>query len=144
MELVYTDLTKLTGIFRTFEELLKKFLPKIYAKLCSLGINPELYATSWFLTFYVDKMPFETFLRIFDVFLLEERKILYRVGLAIFKLKQAKILAKKAGFEEVMLEIKDFGGKEWGDADLLIKTAVSFKFSGKWLRSIEERHKVSH
>ena len=120
---------------------MRKFLPKIFKKFEKLAIVPEIYATSWFLTFFVDRLPFETFLRIVDIFLLEERKIIYRIGLAILKLKKGLILDKKAGFEEIMLDLKNFEGTEWKDPDLLIKTANSFKFSKKWLKALEAKYK---
>ena len=140
MEPLYTDLTLLLPIFRTFEDLMNKFMPKVAKKLKKLGLNPEIYATSWFLTFFVDRLNFSSFLRLLDVFFLEERKILYRVGLAVMKLKSHVILEKSSGFEEIMMELKNFDGKLWQDPDLLMKTAVSFKFSGKWLKGLEKKH----
>lgn len=119
---------------------MNRFMPKVAKKLKKLGLNPEIYATSWFLTFFVDRLNFASFLRVLDVFFLEERKILYRVGLAVMKLKSPVILAKSSGFEEIMMDLKRFDGEKWRDPDLLMKTAVSFKFSGKWLKAVEKKH----
>lgn len=52
-----------------------------------------MYSTKWFLTLYTNCLPFGLVLRIFDVYLFENYKIMFRVALAILKIKQAALLA---------------------------------------------------
>jgi len=92
------------------------------------------------LTFFIIILPFNTTLRILDIFLLEGYKIIYRIGLAILKLKEKAFLAKPE-MDEILMELKDFSKKEWEDEDLVIKTALSFKFSRKELKKLEEKIK---
>ena len=90
------------------------------------------------MTFFIIVLPFNTTLRILDIFLLEGYKILYRIALAILKLKE-KAFFLKPEMDEILMELKDFSTKEWEDEDLVIKTALSFKFSRKELKKIEEK-----
>lgn len=138
----YTDLTSLRPVFLTFEELTLRYLPKVAKVLKGFGLCPEIYATSWFIAFYIVVLPFNTVLRIMDIFLLEGYKIIYRVALAILKLKKKKLLKAK-DLEAAMLELKDFSQEEWKNEDLIIKTAVSFKFSKKGVKNIEEKQRKS-
>ncbi len=92
------------------------------------------------MTFFIIILPFNTTLRILDIFLLEGYKIIYRIGLAILKLKEKAFLAKPE-MDEILMELKDFSKKEWEDEDLVIKTALSFKFSRKELKKLEEKIK---
>lgn len=75
-----------------------------------------------------------------DIFLLEGFKIIYRVGLTILKIKKKKILQSKS-MDDLMLELRNFSGEVWSDEDFIIKTALSFKFSGKYSKKLEEKHK---
>lgn len=135
----YTDLTSLKPVFSTFEDLVMKYLPKVYKILQKFKFDPSLYATSWFLAFYIVVLPFNTVLRIMDIFLLEGFKIIYRIGLTILKIKKKKILQAKS-MDDLMLELRNFSSEVWSDEDFIIKTAVSFKFSGKYSKKLEKKH----
>ena len=45
------------------------------------------------MTIFSVNMPFECTVRIWDIFLAEGQKIMYRVGLAIFKINEEKLLS---------------------------------------------------
>lgn len=45
-----------------------------------------MYASRWFITLFADYFPMNLVVRILDIYLMEGRKILYRIALAIFKL----------------------------------------------------------
>ena len=47
------------------------------------GVNCQLYATQWFITLFSYNFPFEVVLRIWDVFMFEGPKIIFRVALAL-------------------------------------------------------------
>ncbi|CAG8673992.1 3784_t:CDS:2 [Acaulospora morrowiae] len=52
-----------------------------------------LVTSHWFLTLFINILPIETLLRVWDCFFYEGNKVLFRVALAIFKLNEEKILA---------------------------------------------------
>jgi hypothetical protein len=52
-----------------------------------------LVTSHWFLTLYINILPIETLLRVWDCLFYEGNKVLFRVALAIFKLNEEKILA---------------------------------------------------
>ena len=51
-----------------------------------------MYATRWFMNIFVGDFPFETVVRIWDIFLEEGRIIVYKVALAYLALLEHKIL----------------------------------------------------
>lgn len=51
--------------------------------------------TGWLITNYAHYLPFISVLNIFDIFLNEPEKILYRIGLAIFKIRIDKLNKSK-------------------------------------------------
>ena len=82
-------LPKMPGLHRSFYihlVLMKKYLPKLYAHFNEVGFIPSMYGSGWFMTIFANQISFECSLRIWDIFVLEGRKIIYRVALAIFKI----------------------------------------------------------
>ena len=68
------------------------------------------YATGWYMTLYSSVLPFNLFLRTFDILLNEGWKVLYRVALSILYIKQNALLNCK-GFEyamEIIRNLDDF------------------------------------
>ena len=96
LEEVYTkDFPGLRKRLYIFLKLVEKFMPKIYEKLINKKIYPTMYASQWFVTCYTNCLPFDVVVRVFDCYLLEGEKILYRVALALFKLKEIEIIKFK-------------------------------------------------
>ena len=73
-----------------FRDLLAEKLPKVSEVLERHGIEISLF--SWFLTCFVDNIPVEVYLRIWDIFLYEGNKVLFRFALAFFKMYEDEIL----------------------------------------------------
>ncbi|CAM5119167.1 unnamed protein product [Eretmochelys imbricata] len=69
-----------------FMALLRRVCPKAYKHLQKHDVGPLLYVTEWFLCLYSRTLPFPTVLRIWDAFLSEGVKVLFRVGLVLVRL----------------------------------------------------------
>lgn len=69
-------------------------------------------------------------MRMFDIYLYEGEKVLYRIGLAILKMKE-KQLFNLHKFEEIMFFMKKPIDKK--DEDKFITIANSFTFSKKMI-----------
>ncbi|MEW5316343.1 MAG: hypothetical protein WDW38_007722 [Sanguina aurantia] len=84
-----------------FQELLSEKLPKLASHMLGLdpAVEPVHYATHWFNTIFSYTLPFPHLLRVWDVFMLEGIKVLFRVGLAI--LQHAEPRLRRSSFEEL-------------------------------------------
>ena len=128
---------KMPGLARTFYvhlSLTKKYLPKLHQHLLDNHYEPSMYGSQWFMTIYAIALPFEVVLRIWDIFFAEGKNIIYRIALAILKLNQEKLLT--CDLDGIFNTIKQYSNN--CDAELLIKTALSYKFSGKLVEKFEE------
>lgn len=67
-------------------------LPSVFRKLQTLEISLHLVTASWFTHLFVDQLPFESLLRVWDSFLFEGSKVLFRIALALFKINQEALL----------------------------------------------------
>lgn len=53
-------------------------MPKLASHMEEEGVLPTMYCSQWFLTLYAYTLPIDHLLRVWDVFLLEGPKVLFR------------------------------------------------------------------
>lgn len=112
-------------------------LPAVHRKLQELEMSLHIVTSAWFTHLFVDQLPFETLLRIWDAFLLEGSKVLLRVSLALFKLNQEELIKITDPFELAAF-IRNMPRRQL-DVMVLLETAFDGigRFSTGWLE--EER-----
>ena len=107
----------------------KKFVPKVYELFKKEGMIPSMYSSEWFICLFSRNLEFNTLVRIFDVFLLEGYKVIYRFALAFLKSKEDEFLKGKDGLASIMQTINKC--YENVDIDYLFKIAFGFSLSRK-------------
>ena len=123
-------LPKMPGLEKNFYILLslqKKYMPAMYKKFNDMQYVPQIYASQWFLTVFSIYFPFEAVVRIWDIYIVEGRKTIFRIALAILKVNEKELM--EAEMEELFSILKIY--KENVDFDKLLKQALKFKFSHK-------------
>ncbi|XP_033761397.1 uncharacterized protein LOC117343169 [Pecten maximus] len=104
-----------------FKDILAEKLPHLNRHLDSIDIEISTVTLNWFLAIFFDAVPFQTLLRIWDCFLLEGPKVLFRFTLAILKMNEKEILQKRDTIS-IMRYLKTCA-KHTFDADSLIMAA---------------------
>lgn len=125
--------------FSQFKHFLKKFEPAIHSKLETNLIIPGMYeATQWFLTiFLATELPHSTKLRIWDVFLHDGIKAIFRIGLQLIKTKKTEIL--KAPDElTLLLTLKTKSGQY----EKLIEDSCKIPITRKQIVQQDYKHSV--
>jgi hypothetical protein len=79
---------------RIFESLVSRLLPDIHQHLQQVGLPLEMLSFSWFMTLFISSFEITVGTRILDCFFYEGREIFFKVGLALFKMNQSKILSQ--------------------------------------------------
>ncbi|TMS35284.1 hypothetical protein L596_002719 [Steinernema carpocapsae] len=77
---------------KVLAEIMREKLPKLDAHLRKLEVDLTPFTLSWFLTCFVDVLPHHLYIPIFDIFLYEGNKILFRFAVAVLKLCEPKLL----------------------------------------------------
>ena len=116
----------------------KKFIPKIYELFKKEGMIPSMYASEWFICLFSRNLEFQNLVRIFDVFLLEGYKVIYRFSLAFLKLKEKEFLKGKDGLASIMQTINQC--LENVDIENLFKIAFGFSLSRKDLDKLGKEY----
>ena len=75
-----------------FKDLVAEKLPVLSEHFDTHGVDPSLFSLNWFLCLFVDTLPVNTYLHIWDAFLFEGSKVLFRYALAILKSVEEKLL----------------------------------------------------
>lgn len=79
-------------MLRVFQHLTRRKFAQLGRKLESENVLPDMFATEWFVTIYCASFPFDLVTRVWDVFLHEGWKVVYRVGLALVAEHQGAML----------------------------------------------------
>ncbi|XP_013412235.1 uncharacterized protein LOC106174987 isoform X2 [Lingula anatina] len=103
------------------KEFLREKLPQLWQHLEELDIEISTVTLNWFLPIFFDAVPFETLLRIWDCFLLEGPKVLFRFALAILKIHESSVVQKTETIS-IMRHLKACA-KLTFDIEGLVKTA---------------------
>ncbi|GAB6021897.1 hypothetical protein CHUAL_006062 [Chamberlinius hualienensis] len=96
-------------------------LPTLAKHFNILDIELSTVTLNWFLAIFFDSIPFECLLRIWDCFLYEGPKVLFRFSLAILKMNESTLL-DKSNTISIMRQLKA-SSRFCFDIDGLIKTA---------------------
>lgn len=82
-----------------------------------VGFVPHMYASQWFLTIFAIYFNIDVVVRIWDIYLNEGRKTIFRVALGILKLCEKKLLMAELG--DMFMIFREF--RNTVDKEVLIK-----------------------
>lgn len=98
-----------------------------------------MYATQWLLTQYTSSFHFDLVTRVWDCFLVEGFKTIYRVMLAL--LQQAQPTLLKMSFEEILGFFKAMPDQV--DGNTVMETAMKIPLKRKHIKKYESEWKAS-
>lgn len=82
-----------------FADLVAKYAPIVNNHFTTIGLPLEVISVSWFMVYFIDYVPYEASLRVFDNVLLQGTVSLFQVGLALLTLLEKTIVAEKQAHE---------------------------------------------
>lgn len=95
----------LRGDVQVLSSLMASKCPKVFRVFQENEIPLTSICSEWFITWFSKCLPVITTLRVWDTLFLEGYKVLFRVALGVFKLREADIL-RCVGFDSIMLSAK--------------------------------------
>ena len=130
-------LEELKKKFYVLLNLEKKFIPKCYKIFVRDDISPRMYASEWFITLFARNLDFNILVRIFDTFLLEGFKVIYRFSLAFIKLKEEELIEGKKVDSSLLVMANCLKNV---NIDELWKIAFGFSISKKQIENYEKEY----
>jgi hypothetical protein len=115
------------------DKLIGLHLPRLAKHFERENIQVTMYATQWLLTQYTSSFDFDLVMRVWDAFLGEGWKIIYRVMLALLYQWQGQLL--RSGFEDILALFRDIPGRV--DADTIMNLALKMRLTTKQIQKYE-------
>ncbi|CAJ1934280.1 unnamed protein product [Cylindrotheca closterium] len=112
-------------VLHVAEQLTYLHLPRLARHFKKEHIHVTMYATQWLLTQYTSSFNFDLVVRVWDSFLGEGWKIIYRVMLALLSQSQQKLL--KMGFEDMLAYFRELPGRINANAVMAIASKIPLK-----------------
>ncbi|XP_072400033.1 USP6 N-terminal-like protein [Diabrotica undecimpunctata] len=83
---------KLTRFLAHHDRILTKLLPKIKKHFDKHGLDAILYSLKWFFVCFIERVPFNLCLRIWDIYLLDGERVITAMAYTILKLHKRPLL----------------------------------------------------
>ena len=115
---------------------LKRFAPSVAAHMLKEGLEPNMYATHWFVTVFCAQFPFALVSRVWDMFLAEGWKPVYRVAVALLATNEKVLLT--LDFEGLMIWLREL--PETVDVAAVLKAANRLRLNTAALRALEAKY----
>ncbi|CAA0829561.1 Ypt/Rab-GAP domain of gyp1p superfamily protein [Striga hermonthica] len=126
------------------EELMHEKFPKIANHLEYLGVQVAWVAAPWFLTIFINMLPWESVLRVWDVLLFEgNRVMLFRTALALMELYGPALVTTKDAGDAVTL-LQSLTGSTFDSSQLVLTACMGFQnIHEKRLRELRSKHRLA-
>ncbi|KAL8166791.1 hypothetical protein V2J09_008290 [Rumex salicifolius] len=125
-----------------FEDLVRERFPKLVNHLDYLGVQIAWVTGPWFLSIFMNMLPWETVLRVWDVLLFEgSRVMLFRTALALMELYgPALVTAKDAGDAVTLLQ--SLAGSTFDSSQLVLTACMGFQnVNEARLKELGDKHR---
>jgi len=137
---LFTDgLPLLQQRFFQLEKLIEMFCPALAKKLAQAEIHPSCYATKWFMTGFAHVLPFPAVVRIWDMYLYEGNKIIFRIAIQCLKENEGALLKlnlKDQDQQEEFYKVLQSVDQRI-EAEQLVKDALNLKLTTSQINTTE-------
>ncbi|XVE61779.1 hypothetical protein DITRI_Ditri06bG0066800 [Diplodiscus trichospermus] len=125
-----------------FEELMRERFPKLVNHLDYLGVQVTWISAPWFLSIFVNMLPWESVLRIWDVLLFEgNRVMLFRTALALMELYAPALVTTKDAGDAITL-LQSLAGSTFDSSQLVLTACMGFlSVTDDKLQELREKHR---
>ncbi|KAK8671656.1 hypothetical protein V6N13_038244 [Hibiscus sabdariffa] len=125
-----------------FEELVRERFPKLVNHLDYLGVQVAWVTGPWFLSIFMNMLPWESVLRVWDVLLYEgNRVMLFRTALALMELYGPALVTTKDAGDAVTL-LQSLAGSTFDSSQLVLTACMGYQnVNEKRLHELREKHR---
>ncbi|XP_057989459.1 uncharacterized protein LOC110645444 isoform X2 [Hevea brasiliensis] len=127
-----------------FEELVRERFPKLVNHLDYLGVQVVWVAGPWFLSIFMNMLPWESVLRVWDVLLFEgNRVMLFRTALALMELYGPALVTTKDAGDAVTL-LQSLAGSTFDSSQLVLTACMGYQNVNEIrLQELRNKHRAA-
>ncbi|KAK7310307.1 hypothetical protein RJT34_07742 [Clitoria ternatea] len=125
-----------------FEELVRERFPKLANHLDYLGVQVAWVTGPWFLSIFVNMLPWESVLRVWDVLLFEgNRVMLFRTAVALMELYGPALVTTKDAGDAVTL-LQSLAGSTFDSSQLVLTACMGYQnINEARLQQLRNKHR---
>ncbi|XP_068637964.1 uncharacterized protein [Aristolochia californica] len=125
-----------------FEEIMREKFPKLVNHLDFLGVQVAWVTGPWFLSIFVNMLPWESVLRVWDVLLFEgNRVMLFRTALAVMELYGPTLVTTKDAGDAVTL-LQSLAGSTFDSSQLVLTACMGYQaVKEERLQELRKKHR---
>ncbi|KAL3623011.1 hypothetical protein CASFOL_031827 [Castilleja foliolosa] len=125
-----------------FEDLMRERFPKLVNHLDYLGVEVAWISGPWFLSIFINMLPWESVLRVWDVLLYEgNRVMLFRTALAMMDLYGPAVVTTKDAGDAITL-FQTLTGSTFDSSQLVLTACIGFlTIDEDRLQKLREKHR---
>ncbi|XP_055636915.1 USP6 N-terminal-like protein isoform X3 [Toxorhynchites rutilus septentrionalis] len=113
---------KLMRFLQHHDKILTKCMPKVKKHLDKHGVDSVLYSLKWFFVIFIERIPFNLCLRVWDIYMMFGERVLTAMAYTILKIHKVKLLRMK-DMDQITEFLQTTMYKNFGyDDDTVIKT----------------------
>ena len=124
-ELFRPNFPMLQLCFYQLKMLMDAHCPGLRAHLEGVGLDVSIFASQWFMTLFVYRLHFRSVLRLWDIFLCEGWKIIFRLSIMLLKSEQHRLMGQP--IDVCMHVLRTITDDKHPDAIIDSAMAVKFK-----------------
>nr|XP_009420344.1 PREDICTED: TBC1 domain family member 8B-like [Musa acuminata subsp. malaccensis]XP_009420345.1 PREDICTED: TBC1 domain family member 8B-like [Musa acuminata subsp. malaccensis] len=126
------------------EDLVRERFPKLVNHLDYLGVQVAWVTGPWFLSIFVNMLPWESVLRVWDVLLFDgTREMLFRTALALMELYGPAIVTTKDAGDAVTL-LQSLAGSTFDSSQLVLTACMGYQpINEVRLQDLRNKHRPS-
>nr|XP_043614381.1 rab GTPase-activating protein 1-like [Erigeron canadensis] len=110
-----------------FEELVRERFPKLVNHLDYLGVQVAWVSGPWFLSIFMNMLPWESVLRVWDVLLFQgNRVMLFRTALALMELYGPALVTTKDAGDAITL-LQSLAGSTFDSSQLVLTACMGYQ-----------------
>jgi uncharacterized protein YukE len=115
---------------------IKQYFPKLASHFKKNQINPEIFFSKWILTIFSNYLPFDVLYNVWDIFILDQWKCIFKFSLILLKIMHDKLI--KMDLQEFSQYFKSKNNMSDLSFANLVKFYNSFKITNKKLIELKE------
>ncbi|XP_058109957.1 uncharacterized protein LOC131253138 isoform X2 [Magnolia sinica] len=125
-----------------FEELVRERFPKLVNHLDHLGVQVAWVTGPWFLSIFMNMLPWESVLRVWDVLLFEgNRVMIFRTALALMELYGPALVTTKDAGDAVTL-LQSLAGSTFDSSQLVLTASMGYQAVNEArLQELRQKHR---
>ncbi|KAJ4903894.1 Ypt/Rab-GAP domain of gyp1p superfamily protein [Raphanus sativus] len=127
---------------RVLEELVRERFPKLVQHLDYLGVHVACVTAPWFLSIFINMLPWESVLRVWDVLLFEgNRVMLFRTALALMEFYGPTLITTKDAGDAITL-LQSMTGSTFDNSQLVFTACMGYQdVNESRLQELRSKHR---